>query len=203
MSGYYQILDLYVDLNVDISKRGEVISKVIGYKGCNINRIRRICGGYTYIRFYSSEYGLYGNCDGSECDKVYIYSNLEEGLKNGIKLLKEYIINVLNNNSIFKYKRLLKLENKEIIGSVIGKNGRELKSIMNEVPGTYIIYDNRAQSFIIYANTYPNIKNILKIILHFYKQCEKIYIKNKKKYIKSNLLKKFYNQIDTSNQNYY
>lgn len=182
MNGYYIDLDIFGPL----SRRQEVVSAFIGYRGSNISYIRKLFNYNIYIKVYNSKKGLHYKSKGYKCDKIYIYSQQKNILLQAYKKIYSIIHDILNYKYVSPYQSIINID-KQAVGYIIGKNGSELKHIIkNSGIGTYIIYKHTLNAFVITAKNIQNLnlaKSLLKHKLTEYYQQKKIwYHKHKHKH---------------------
>ena len=145
-------------MGVSESDQKKVISSIVGIRGSNISRLRKLIPG-VYIRVFSMKYGMDTRVGPGECDMVYVAGrNKEDVSKCVIQLKKEIKLTLVGD--IEKLRPTLFVSCPSyIVGIVIGNKGLGLKKIQLKCgDGCFIVYDNSKYEFKITAVTQFAIK---------------------------------------------
>jgi len=121
---------------------------LVGRRGSNIRRITQAAGHGTYIKLYSSTRGEDERAPLNECDKVSISSYSVEATKEAARLLSQDLKACEDPTSKPSRPQTLVPCPNEAAGTVIGKRGSNLKSLMNQVGnGAYIVHLRHKNAF--------------------------------------------------------
>jgi len=166
------------------NSKGTIQAALIGPNGSNIRRIQKNAGSNCFVKLYNKEQGLdQARCPARLCDSIHITADSKQAVENAAKLITKDIMALKNGSKPSKPELIVKCP-KEAVGTIIGKGGQNLRSIISMVKGgSYIVYQSDRDGFVVTADTMASAELVKALIdknIKNFQSMQKSWAKTKK-----------------------